>query len=80
MTGIPAPGLGFFRDYIPGWDHQFHRDYRPGFADRTECYTRNFIDFLLQINSLFFKKNQKIMNSSVIEFMSSTIEIRVSRG
>ena len=74
----PGAGIGIFRDSVPGRDHQFHRDYRPGFADRTECYTRDFIDFYCKL-SLFFKKNQKILNSSVIEFMSSPIEIRGSR-
>ena len=49
----------FFRDSVPGRDHQFHRDYRPGFADRTECYTRNFIDFYCKLTVYFSKKIKK---------------------
>ena len=41
----PGAGIGIFLDPVPGRDRQFHWDYRPGSATRTECYTKNFIDF-----------------------------------
>ena len=52
----PGAGIEILRDSVPGRDHQFHKDYRPGFADRTECYTGNFIDFYCKLTVYFSKK------------------------
>ena len=50
------PGLGFFPDPVPGRDHQFRQDFGPGFADGTEHYTGNFIDFYCKLTVHFSKK------------------------
>ena len=73
-TGIPVPRLGFFHDSIPGRDHQFHRDFRPGLADRTECYTRNFVDCYCKLTLHFPKKSKNF------KFSDSHLKIKSKGG